>query len=59
MFYQQDVKWQSKDISGCSLSAIMNEAGEKLSGVDIINSIANLHDRKWPWWRFRCIWDIP
>ena len=45
MFYQQDVKWQSKDISGCSLSAIMNEAGEKLSGVDIINSIANLHDR--------------
>jgi len=45
MFYQEEVKWPSKDISGCSLSAIMSEVGEKIDGVDIINSIANLHDR--------------
>lgn len=45
MFYQNDVKWPSKDISGCSLSAIMSEAGNRINGVDIINSIANLHDR--------------
>lgn len=45
MYYQETEKWPSKDISGCSLSAIMSEAGEKINGEDIISSIANLHDR--------------
>lgn len=35
----------SKDISGCAISGIMSEAGERFSGEMIIRSIANMHDR--------------
>ncbi len=35
----------SKDISGCAISGIMNEAGERFSGDMIIGSIATMHDR--------------
>ncbi len=35
----------SKDISGCAISGMMSEAGERMSGEAIIRSIANMHDR--------------
>ena len=34
-----------KDISGCAISGIMSERGERMSGEAIIRSIANMHDR--------------
>jgi glutamate synthase domain-containing protein 1 len=34
-----------RNISGCGLTAMMSEAGERVSGEAIINSIALLHDR--------------
>jgi glutamate synthase domain-containing protein 1 len=36
---------RTKEISGCSLSGMMNEDGERMSGEDIIRSIAVMHDR--------------
>jgi len=36
--------WE-KDISGCGLSAYMDESGKRTSGDEIIQSIALLHDR--------------
>ena len=34
-----------KDISGCAISGIMSEAGERFNGDAIIASIANMHER--------------
>jgi glutamate synthase domain-containing protein 1 len=34
-----------KDISGCAISGIMSEDGNRFSGAEIITSIANMHDR--------------
>ena len=34
-----------KDMSGCAISGIMSEAGERFSGQDIIDSIAVMHER--------------
>ncbi len=36
---------REKEISGCGLSAYMDESGKRSSGNDIIQSIALLHDR--------------
>lgn len=35
----------TKDISGCAISGMMNEAGEPFSGDMVIQSIATMHDR--------------
>ena len=37
--------YREREISGCGLSAYMDESGERSSGDDIIQSIALLHDR--------------
>ncbi|RTZ91513.1 MAG: hypothetical protein DSY91_04955 [Deltaproteobacteria bacterium] len=37
--------YREKEISGCGLSAYMDESGRRSSGDDIIQSIALLHDR--------------
>ncbi len=42
--YVNGLYWE-KDISGCGLSAYMDESGKRSSGDDIIQSIALLHDR--------------
>ena len=34
-----------KDISGCAISGIMSESGQRFNGELIIRSIANMHDR--------------
>jgi glutamate synthase domain-containing protein 1 len=34
-----------KDISGCGISGVMSEAGQRFSGEFIMRSIANMHDR--------------
>ena len=36
---------REKEISGCGLTAYMDESGKRSSGDDIIQSIALLHDR--------------
>ncbi len=34
-----------KDMSGCAISAVMSEDGNRFSGEEIIRSITNMHDR--------------
>lgn len=36
---------EQKDISGCAISGIMSESGQRFNGETIIRSIANMHER--------------